>query len=93
MKYEMLYVLDPAMSDEAKEAEIAKYENAVKNMNGTVVSVDKWGVKKLAYPIRYKSEGYYVVMAFESEGTVCAELTRLASISSDVMRVMITKAN
>ena len=88
----MLYVLDPAMSDEAREAEIAKYENTVKAMNGTVVSIDKWGVKKLAYPIRYKNDGFFVLMAFESEGAVCAELTRLAGISSDVMRVMITKA-
>lgn len=93
MKYEMLYVLDPAMSDEAKEAEIAKYESTVKAMNGTVASIDKWGVKKLAYPINYKNEGFFVLMAFESAGSVVAELNRLAGISSDVMRVMITKAN
>ena len=91
MKYEMLYVLDTALSDEAKEAEFAKYENTVKAMGGSVVSIDKWGVKKLAYPINYKTDGYYVVMTFESEGAVVAELNRLAGISGDMLRCIVTK--
>ncbi|MGN1235353.1 MAG: 30S ribosomal protein S6 [Christensenellaceae bacterium] len=91
MKYEMLYILNSAMSDEAKDAEIAKYEETVKAMGGAVVSTEKWGVRKLAYPIAYKADGYYVVMTFESEGSVVAELTRLAGISGDVMRCVITK--
>lgn len=93
MKYEMLYVLDTAMTDEAKEAAIAKFESTVTGMNGTIVSTEKWGVKKLAYPIRYKNDGYFVLMTFESEGAVVAELDRLAGLSADVLRRIITKAN
>ena len=90
-KYEMLYLLNNELTDEAKEAEIAKYEGIVKSMNGNVVSTDKWGTKKTAYPINYKTEAYYVLMTFEAEAKVVAELERVAGIDADVLRRMTTK--
>ena len=89
--YEMLYVLDAAISDEAKESFVAKFEGIVTNHGGKVVSTDKWGVKKLAYPINYKSDGYYVLMTFEAESAVVDELDRIAGLSTEVLRRMITK--
>lgn len=90
-KYEMLYLLNNELSDEAKEAEIAKYEDIVKTMGGALVSTDKWGTKKTAYPINYKTEAYYVLMTFEAEAKVIAELDRVAGIDADVLRRMTTK--
>lgn len=90
-KYEMLYLINNEASDEVKEAEIAKYEKIVKDYGGNVVSTDKWGVKKLAYPIKFKNEAYYVLMTFESEPDAVKEITRVSGISSDVLRCMITK--
>ena len=69
MKYEMLYLIDTSIAEEARDALIAKFEDVVKNLGGTVVSTDKWGVKKTAYPINYKSEAYYVLMTFEADGS------------------------
>lgn len=92
-KYEMLYLLNNEAADEVKAAEIEKYENVVKSMNGTVVSTDKWGAKKLAYPIKFKNEAYYVLMTFEADGQVVNELDRIAGIDSEVLRRMITKQN
>jgi small subunit ribosomal protein S6 len=91
-KYEMLYLLNNDLTDDAKAALVEKYENVVKSMNGTVVSTDKWGTKKLSYPIKFKNEAYYVLTTFEAEGTVVAELNRVAGIDADVYRMMITKA-
>lgn len=93
MKYEMLYLIDSAMAEEAREALIAKFEETVKGLGGTVVSTDKWGVKKLAYPINYKSDAFYVLMTFEADGNAIKELDRIAGITDGVMRRMITKAN
>ena len=90
-KYEMLYLLNNELSDEAKEAEIAKYEDIVKTMGGALVSTDKWGSKKTAYPINYKTEAYYVLMTFEAEANVVNELERVAGIDADVLRRMTTK--
>ncbi len=92
-KYEMLYLINNELTDEAKEAKIAKYEGIVKSMNGNVVSTDKWGTKKTAYPINYKTEAYYVLMTFEADGKVVEELKRVAGIDADVVRRLITKLN
>ena len=92
-KYEMLYLLNNDATDEVKAAEVEKYETIVKSMNGTVVSTDKWGTKKLAYPIKFKNEAYYVLMTFEADGSVVTELDRIAGIDGEVLRRMITKLN
>lgn len=91
--YEMLYVLDNAISDEEKDLHVKKFEDVVASSGGKVVTTDKWGVKKLAYPINYKTDGYYVLMTFEAEGPVVKELDRVAGLSSEVLRVVTTSKN
>ena len=91
-KYEMLYLLNNDSTEEVKAAEIAKYEDIVKNAGGAVVSTDKWGTKKTAYPIKFKNEAYFVLMTFEAEANVLNELDRVAGIDSEMLRRMITKA-
>lgn len=88
--YEMLYVLDAGLADEAKESFVSKFEAIVSDNGGKVVSTDKWGVKKLAYPINYKHDGYYALMTFEAEAAVVKELDRIAGLSVEVLRRMIT---
>ena len=92
-KYEMLYLLNNDLTEEAREAEIAKYEEIVTSMGGAVVSTDKWGAKKTAYPIKFKNEAYFVLMTFEAEANVLKEIERVASIDADLFRRMITKLN
>lgn len=89
--YEMLYVLDAALADEAKESFVSRFEGIVTDNGGKVISTDKWGVKKLAYPINYKTDGYYVLMTFEAEAAAVDELDRIAGLSAEVLRRMITK--
>ena len=87
----MLYLLNNDLSDEAKDAKIAKFEDIVKSMGGSVAGSDKWGTKKTAYPIKFKNEAYYVLMTFEANGKVVEELKRIAGIDADVVRRLITK--
>ncbi len=91
-KYEMLYLLNNDSTEEVKAAEIAKYEEIVVKAGGAVVSTDKWGTKKTAYPIKFKNEAYFVLMTFEANADVLTELDRVAGIDSEVLRRMITKA-
>lgn len=90
-KYEMLYIIDADLSDEAKESIIVKFEDLVKNSGGIVESTDRWGMKKLQYPINYKNEGFYVLMTFEAEKTLVVELKRVAGITDGIVRRLITK--
>mgnify|MGYP003306539245 FL=1 len=88
----MLYLLNNDATEEAKAQLIEKYEGIVTKMGGTVLSTDKWGTKKLAYPIKFKNEAYYVLSTFEADGAVVNELNRVARIDADVYRLMVTKA-
>lgn len=90
-KYEMLYILDSTLDDEAKEAIIKKFEDLVKNSGGVVENTERWGMRKLQYPINYKSEGYYVLMTFEAEKTLVVEIKRVAGITDGIVRRLITK--
>ena len=90
-KYEMLYILDASLSDEAKESIVKKLEDLVKTSGGAVESIDRWGPRKLQYPINYKSEGYYVLMNFEAEKTLVVEIKRIAGITDGIIRRLITK--
>ena len=90
-KYEMLYILSTKLEDEARDAIIAKFEGIVTEAGGKVEGIDKWGVKKLAYAINYQTEGYYVLMTFECDTQVIAEITRVAGITEGMLRHMVTK--
>ncbi len=91
-KYEMLYILNPELSEEAREAVIAKLEDIIAKDGGIVVSTEKWGMKKLQYPIQFKNEGFYVLTVFESSPEFVQELKRVIGISEGIMRRLITKA-
>ena len=90
-KYEMLYILDVALNDEEKDAIIAKFEGLVTGNGGSIEKTDRWGNKKLQYPINYKTEGYYVLMTFEAAKTLVEELKRVAGITDGIIRRLITK--
>ncbi len=91
MKYEMLILLKSDMSEEAIDAELKKYTDIVESFEGSVESLEKWGVKKMAYPISYKSDAFFALMKFTAKAEAVNELNRVAGISQDVLRRMITK--
>ncbi len=90
-KYEMIYILETNTTDEEKEALIEKFQGVVTKNGGAVESVEKWGIKKLAYPIDYKTDGYYVYMTFEGDSNLVQEVKRVVGISEHVLRRLITK--
>ena len=90
-KYEMLVLLNNESEDATKEATVAKLEGVITAKGGTVVSTDKWGTKKLAYPINFKKEAYYVLLTFEGGADINAELVRVTGIDAEVLRQTIVK--
>ena len=87
--YELLYIIDNDLSEEAKEALVAKLNAVVTDNGGSVESVDKWGTKKLAYPINFKNEGYYVLVNFNAPANLPSELERVMRITDGVVRFMV----
>lgn len=86
--YEVMFIIDPALEDEKKEATIEAVKEIIAS-EGEVGNVDVWGIRKLAYPIQKKTEGYYVVIEFKAQPTLPKELDRRLKISDNVMRHLI----
>ena len=87
----MLYILDAGLEEAKREEIIKKFEDLVANNGGVIEKTDRWGMKKLQYPINYKSEGYYVLMSFEAAKTLVVEIKRVAGITDGIIRRLITK--
>ena len=69
-----------------------KYETIfVIDANATTESVDVWGKRRLAYPINYKTEGYYVLVNFESQAEFIAELERVYNITDGILRTIVVR--
>ena len=86
--YEVVYILNPNLDEEATAAMVAKFKTLVEQ-NGTLAEVDEWGKRHLAYPINDLNEGYYVLMTFTADAAFPAELDRVLRITDGVMRSMI----
>ncbi len=86
--YEVMFILDPALDDEAKNAAVEAVKGIIE-ADGAVKNVDIWGMKKLAYPIQKKSEGFYAVITFEANPELPKELDRRLKIADPVMRHLI----
>ncbi len=87
-KYECLYIIAPDVVDEAREEVIQKFSDYVVKNGGKVESISKVGLKKLAYPIKFKKEGFYVLMNYEAEGNLPKEMEKLMNITESVLRSM-----
>ena len=86
--YEVVYIVDPAQGEEGIASIVASFK-ALAEQNGSAVEVEEWGTRKLAYPIDYKTEGYYVLMSFTSEPSFPKELDRVLGITEGIMRSLI----
>lgn len=86
--YEVVYILNPNLGEEATAAMVAKFKTLVEE-NGTLAEIDEWGKRHLAYPINDLNEGYYVLMTFSSKPEFPHELDRILRITDGVMRSMI----
>lgn len=88
--YETMFVVSPELDEEATKALIEKFTNLIAQ-NGDLGEVDEWGMRKLAYPIDYKTEGYYVLVNFESESAFPAELERIYGITDGILRSIVIR--
>ena len=85
--YETLFVISGNLSEEDAKAIETKFTDLMA-ANGTLIRVDEWGKRRLAYPIDKIGEGYYVLASFESNPEFPLELDRLLGINDAILRGM-----
>ena len=89
MRYEMMFIIRPLEHREL-EITINKVVGLV-NEAGTVIKLDNWGKKRLAYEIQDLNEGLYVLVTFTAEPAAVKELDRVMKITDEVLRHMIIR--
>ncbi|MBR6796132.1 MAG: 30S ribosomal protein S6 [Clostridia bacterium] len=88
VKYESIFVVNTALGEEAIQAIVEKFTSLIA-ANGEIESVNEWGNRKLAYPIDDLTDGYYVLVKFESAPDFPAELDRIFNITDGLLRSLI----
>lgn len=88
-KYELLYIIAGDLTDEQKEELMKKVEALITKNAGVIENVEKIGMKKYAYPINYKTEGYYVLVNYSSDNENTANnVGKQLNITDGIVRHM-----
>ena len=88
-KYEALYLVSPAITDSEVQAIADKFKAIVEKEGGVVESAGRWEKRKLAYEIKGLKEANYILMNFEADAKVPAELRRQIRNSEEVIRHLV----
>lgn len=90
-EYELLFITNPDYDDEKTAAVMQRYQDVIVAGKGVVKTSEKWGKRRLAYELDGLREGLYILMTFQAERDVAAEIDRLMKIDQDVVRHMISR--
>ena len=92
-EYELVYVVNPDIAEEALETRVTGISQFITSRDGVISSVDKWGKKKLAYPLKHCLEGNYVLTKFRISPARCKELEANLRISEEILRHLLVKVD
>ena len=89
--YEIMFILSTQLSDDEKKAGVKLVEETLTKAGAVELKTEIWGDRKLAYPIKKKENGYYVLILFQIDGTRLPEVEAKLNISESILKYMIVK--
>jgi small subunit ribosomal protein S6 len=89
--YETMIVFDTAVDAQSIQQSLDRALELIKNHGGTPGAIDRWGKRALAYEIKKRKEGYYVIVEFSGEAATVAELDRVLGLADEVLRFKIIR--
>ncbi|MGG7621789.1 30S ribosomal protein S6 [Robertmurraya sp. GLU-23] len=89
--YEIMYIIRPNIEDEAKKALVERFNTILTDNGAELTESKEWGKRRLAYEINDFRDGYYQLVKVNSNAAAVEEFSRLAKISEDIIRHMVTK--
>ena len=88
-RYEVTFVLAPTLTDEEADQSIESFRKAAEEKGAKILNVDKWGKRRLAYPVKKHNEGIYTVLTLEEPAAqAVTELERKFKVADSVMRFL-----
>ncbi len=88
-EYEMALIVDTLRSSKDVDKTVKRYETLLGKQGATVVRVDRWGVRKLAYEIRKRQQGDYAFFQFRADPSAIAGVERACRLDEAVLRHLI----
>jgi len=89
--YELIFIAHPDLDEAAFQAVVERVKAAITKAEGTITHVDVWGKKPLAYPIRKRREGYYVLIHMDMPATALPQLERFLRLQEPIMRFLFVR--
>ena len=89
--YELVVIISPEVVEEKLDATIDSVSQFITENGGTIADVERWGKKRLAYPIEHFMEGSYVLTRFRLKPALSKELEANLQISEEVLRHLLVK--
>lgn len=89
--YELIVIISPDVPEEEVPTSIDKIGEFITSKGGSITQVDRWGKRRLAYPIKHFKEGNYVLTKFKIEPAITAKLEANLRISEKILRHMLVR--
>ncbi|OGR01135.1 MAG: 30S ribosomal protein S6 [Deltaproteobacteria bacterium RIFOXYD12_FULL_50_9] len=90
-RYETIFIIKPNIDADGITAITDRVSGIIKDFDGTLVTVDKWGLKKLAYNIGKESQGMYIYVEYGSKPAAVVEIERILKIDDRILKFMTVK--
>ena len=90
-RYELTAIISPDVTEEGIGNLLERMTQSITQSGGAMIKVDRWGKRRLAYPIQHYREGDYVVAQFELEPSKTAELEASLKLWEELIRHLLVK--
>jgi small subunit ribosomal protein S6 len=91
--YESVIIFNAALEDDHIENNISRISEIIKNHGGEIVEIDRWGRKRLAYPIQKSKTGYYLILRFKAPSELITVLERSLRLDENIIRYLTVALN
>jgi small subunit ribosomal protein S6 len=91
LTYETVFIINAALEDPAIDAVVEATANVIKNNGGTIDTADKWGRRRLAYPINKKHNGFYAYFLYDAPPALLPQLERYFQFEENIIRHLTVK--
>lgn len=88
-QYEAVYIFDSALEETAINEKLARFHALIQQPGEDTIKVNHWGKRTLAYPIKKRETGYYVVANFEAKAAALPEFERAIKLDDGVLRFLV----
>lgn len=89
--YEVMYILDSRLDEEAQKQINARVNETIAKIGGTIEKSESLGRKRLAYPIKKRTDGVYMLTHFEGDSRALKELNRVMNITEGLLRHLVIR--